>query len=313
MRQTSVFALLMVALGACAAIAQEADSKPCDDKEPTELSNPAQDLAMIRVGAQAFVVAFNKRDAKAIAALWTNGGEYIDDAGRHFLGRDAIEKGYTRFFADTPKATLRIMIDAIRLLSDNAAIEDGRAVVEPPPAGTPGFSKYTVVHVKVDGKWLMASVRDAHVETPSAFNHVADLEFLIGAWIAEEYGNKTESVCRWVANKSFVERKYTSTAVDGTKTSGVQLIGWNPDNGHVQSWNFSPDGGHAVGVWAPREGGWTAEMRGVTGDGMPTTSVNLLTRLDDNAYVWQSVQRTVGGISLPDTDEVVLKRQSAGR
>ena len=113
----------------------------------------------------------------------------------------------------------------------------------------------------------------------------------------------------WVANKSFVERKFTITHADGTKTSGVQLIGWNPLGGHVQSWSFSPDGGHAIGVWSPQQNGWTAEMHGVTGDGTPTTSVNLLMRLDDNAYVWQSVQRKAGDVALPDTDEVVLKRK----
>ena len=54
-------------------------------------------------------------------------------------------------------------------------------------------------------------------------------------------------------------------------------------------------------------------MRGVTGDGAPTTSVNLLNRLDDQAYVWQSVQRTMAGVAFPDTGEIVWKRQSASR
>jgi len=313
MRKTTFFVLLLLSSTACLGWAKEPASCPSDDKSPTEQPESSQDLAAIRAESEALVAAFNKRDAKAIAALWTEDGEYIDDIGRRFLGRDAIAKGYAAFFADNPKVTLRIMIDSVRLLSDSTAIEDGRAVVDPPPAGVPGFSKYSVVHVKVDGKWRMASVRDTHVETPSGFRNVADLAFLIGTWIAEEHGNKTESVCRWIANKSFVERKYTITAVDGTQTSGVQLIGWNPLDGHVQSWNFSPDGGHAVGIWSPQEGGWSAEMRGVTGDGVATTSVNTLRRLDENAYVWQSVQRTAGGIALPDTDEVVLKRQPATR
>ena len=134
---------------------------------------------------------------------------------------------------------------------------------------------------------------------------------MIGTWIAEEHGNKVESVCRWIANKSFVERKYTMTHVDGAKTSGVQIIGWNPQDGHVQSWNFSSDGGHAVGAWSPIQDGWSAEIRGVTGDGIVTTSINTLKRLDDNAYVWQSVQRTAGEVELQDTDEVVLKRHSS--
>ena len=110
-----------------------------------------------------------------------------------------------------------------------------------------------------------------------------------------------------------MQRDYTITLADGTKTTGVQLIGWNPQDGHVQSWNFSGDGGNAVGIWTPHQGGWTAEMRGVTGDGAPTTAVNQLTRLDENAYVWQSVQRTIGGIALADTDEIVIKRQKTPR
>ena len=50
-------------------------------------------------------------------------------------------------------------------------------------------------------------------------------------------------------------------------------------------------------------------MQGMTGDGVSTTSTNLLRRLDDNAYVWQSVDRTVGGVTVSDTEEVVLRRQ----
>ena len=214
----------------------------------------------------------------------------------------------------TPTPALKrcsLMIDSLRLLSDDAAIEDGRAMLDPTPAGAPAISKYTAVHVKVDGKWLMSTVRDVRIETPSGYHNVEDLEFLIGKWTAEEHGTTSESVCRWVANKSFVQRDYTVTHADGTTTSGLQLIGWNPEGGHVQSWNFSSDGGHAVGIWTPVEGGWVAEMRGTTGDGIPTTSINTLTRLDENAYVWQSVQPTAGGAAIPDTDEVVIKRDPA--
>ena len=122
----------------------------------------------------------------------------------------------------------------------------------------------------------------------------------------------TSTLGRWVANTSFVERSYTVTQLDHATMSGVQLIGFNPEADRIQSWNFSPDGGHALGVWSPRENGWSAAMRGVTGDGTVTTAVNLLTRLDDNAYTWQSVERTAGGAPLPDTDEIVLRRITPG-
>jgi hypothetical protein len=213
------------------------------------------------------------------------------------------------FFAANPGVKLKLNIDAVKLVSGDTAIEDGRAALDPAPPGPPATSKYMAIHVRSGDKWLMSTVRDARVETPSGYRHVADLEWLIGKWTAEEHGAKSESVFRWVANKSFVERKFQTTRPDGTATSGVQLIGWNAAAGQIQSWSFTSDGGHAVGVWSPRAGGWSAEVHGVTGDGVPTTAVNLLTRLDDGGYSWQSVQRTAGGQSLPDTDEIVLKRQ----
>ena len=107
----------------------------------------------------------------------------------------------TPVFAGMARSKIQITIDSLRPLSEHTAIEDGRAIVDPPPVGTPGISKYAVVHVKVDGKWLMASVRDAWVEAPTAVWTAADLEWLVGNWVAEEYGVKTESTCRgWWAD-----------------------------------------------------------------------------------------------------------------
>jgi uncharacterized protein (TIGR02246 family) len=270
-------------------------------------SQPAGADAAIRQSSQAFAAAFNKGDAKAVAALWTADGDYTDETGRTFKGREAIEKEYAGFFAANKGVQIKVIVDSIKLLGDGAAIEDGRAYLEPAP-GAPAISKYTAAHVKVGSEWQMATVRDSRVELPSAYKNVEDLEWLIGTWTAEEHGAKTVSVCRWIANKSFVERAYTITNHDGTTSSGLQLIGWNAQGEHVQSWNFSSDGGHAIGVWTPRDGGWEAEVRGTTGAGISTTATNHLRRLDDNAYVWQSVNRTAGGQTLPDSAEVVLRR-----
>jgi len=269
---------------------------------------PTDDLAAIRESSRAFVAAFDKGDAKAVAALWTKDGEFTDDSGQTFSGRDAIQKEYAAFFAEHPGVRLKLTIDSLKKVSADTAIEDGRAALDPAPPGPPAVSKYLAIHVRVGGQWLMSTVRDTRIETPSGYSRVEDLEWLIGKWTAEEHGAKTESVCRWVANKSFVERRFTTTRPGGAVSSGVQLIGWNPEAGQMQSWTFSSDGGHAIGVWSPRAGGWSAEVRGVTGDGLATTAVNLLTKLDDGAYTWQSIQRTAGGQPLKDTDEVVLRR-----
>ena len=52
------------------------------------------DRAAIQKAAQAFAAAFNKADAKAIAAMWTENGENREASGQTFVGRAAIEKAH---------------------------------------------------------------------------------------------------------------------------------------------------------------------------------------------------------------------------
>jgi uncharacterized protein (TIGR02246 family) len=298
----------------CAAGVSPAQDKPSDspsDKAAKPAAGDSAELAAIRAQSQAFVAAFNQGDAKAVAACWTPDGEYIDEAGRTYTGREAIAAEYAAHFKNQPKTKIRLAIDSLKLLSDSAAIEEGRAMLDPVPAGAPAISKYLAVHVKSDGQWLMSTVRDSRLELPSNYRNVADLDWLVGTWSAEEHGIKTVSVCRWIASKSFVERSYTVTHPDGLSTSGLQIIGWNPVDGNVQSWDFSAGGGHAIGVWMPLDGGWQAEVRGVTGDGVLTAATNVLRRLDEDTYVWQSTNRTAGGQGVDDTNEVIIKRQAA--
>jgi uncharacterized protein (TIGR02246 family) len=266
------------------------------------------DEAAIRAQSVAFVEAFNQGDAKALAEMWTPDGEYVDDAGRQYAGRGEIEEGYAALFAENPNATLQLTIDSLRMLGSDVAMEDGQAVVELPSGEPPTPSQYVAVHVKVDGRWLMASVRDEHVDS-SASDDMADLDWLIGTWVAEEQGVKTESVCRWLGDHSFVERRYRTTGLDGAEAEGVQIIGWNAQDKHVQSWNFSPDGGFAVAVWTPTEEGWRATVQGITSEGAASFAINHLRGLDDNAYVWQSTQRVLEETPLPDSDEIIYRRR----
>jgi uncharacterized protein (TIGR02246 family) len=140
-----------------------ADSGSTDQRQ-------ADNLNAIRQGSRAFVAAFNQGDAKTVASLWTGDGEYIDEAGKRFAGRAAIEEEYARFFAAHPGVKIEIAIDSLRLISADAAIEDGRAILDPAPASAPAVSKYTAVHVKSGGQWLMSTVRDTRVDTPSGYH-----------------------------------------------------------------------------------------------------------------------------------------------
>lgn len=267
-----------------------------------------KELATIRQSAQAFADSFNRGDAKGVAALWTKDGEYIDEAGNRSAGRDAIEKEYAKFFAKNPRAKMTVVVDSLRLVGDGTAIEDGRAMVELGPARAKGYSQYTVVHTKADGKWLMSSVRDAQLGASSSASELRELDWLIGSWSAEENGGKMEVSCRWIGEKNFIERTYAVKRGEKLISSGTQIIGWNPQAGRIQSWIFTSDGGHAVGLWTPGKSGWEIETNGMMADGTPTQALNLLTPIDKNAFSWQSVQRAAGGVSLPDAEEILLKR-----
>src|SRR5262245_13767970 len=64
--------------------------------------------------ARAFAAAFDKGDARALAAFWTADGDYTDQTGRHLKGRAAIEKAFQGLFAEHKGLKLRIDIAALR-------------------------------------------------------------------------------------------------------------------------------------------------------------------------------------------------------
>src|SRR6202022_1659083 len=119
---------------------------------------PAEEATLLK-NAEAFVEAFHKGDAKALAAFWTAEGDYTDQRGRQFKGREAIEKTFRELFAENKGLKLRINIDSLRFPTADVAIEDGTTEVSPANGAPPSRARYSIVHVKKDGQWLIESVR----------------------------------------------------------------------------------------------------------------------------------------------------------
>ena len=87
--------------------------------------------------AKAFVDAFEKGDAKAVAAFWAEDGDYVDLNGRHLQGRSAIENAFKDFFMENKGLKLRIDVNSVRFLTPDMAIEDGTTSVIPPNDAPP--------------------------------------------------------------------------------------------------------------------------------------------------------------------------------
>jgi uncharacterized protein (TIGR02246 family) len=270
----------------------------------------ASDETAIRGTADAFSKAFDRADAKALAALWTENGSLADDRGQVLKGRQAIEDQYATLFKEHPGAKMEIMIQSIEFPAPSVAVEDGLARAVDKNGASPAASRYTAVHVLHDGKWLMASVRESNSEISSNYGRLQQLQWLVGNWETKSEGATVHTCIRWIANRSFLQREYSVRQNGLTTSSGVQIIGWDPQADRVRSWSFDSLGGHGTSLWTPAAEGWRIESRGVLADGTPTSSQDFLVRVpkEDNVFGWRSVQRKIGNTTLPDLREVVLDR-----
>jgi len=302
----------LIVTTACCASAGGSEVKPKPAKaaiqKPAAQSAPSPVEKEIRADASQFVEQFNRGAAAEVASHWTGDGDYVDEYDQRYVGRKAIEKEYENFFQQYPHATLAITVDSVRQLGPETAIEDGHSTLEiwPHP---PTFGRYTVVHVKRQGQWRMASVRDMSVEAPLQQGQMADLAWLIGHWKAEHEGVLLEVVCRPIANKQFLERSYQVSKAGKVIESGTQIIGMNLLSQQINSWIFSSEGGQAVGTWGPSQHGWRIETTGVLADGNITVSIDYLSHPSEDTLVWESTGRQIGDQPLPDEEKVVLKRQ----
>src|SRR5262245_33181023 len=67
-------------------------------------SGKDKDQEASQQSSKAFATAFVKRDAKALADLWTELGEHQDAHGNVVRGRAALEKGFRALFEEHPNA-----------------------------------------------------------------------------------------------------------------------------------------------------------------------------------------------------------------
>jgi len=274
-------------------------------------ADQAEDEAAIRKAVEAYVAAFNLGDAKALAALWSPEGVYTNRlSGEQVSGREAIERQFTNIFTDWKGAKLEATSDSIRFISPAVAIEQGTAKVTRAEQASEE-SSYSAVYVKREGQWLLDRVTEE--DTPvvvSNYEQLKDLEWMIGTWVDEDEESRIETTCQWTKNRNFITRFFTVAVRDRIDVSGLQIVGWDPANKQIRSWVFDSDGGFGEGTWRKNNRSWYIQQSGTSPDGSKSSSVNIITHLDDNAFTWQSVNREVGGELLPNIDEVVVVRQA---
>jgi uncharacterized protein (TIGR02246 family) len=283
--------------------AQGVSEKPGPDQERQT------DREAIRTLAQEFSKAFEQGDAKAIAALYTPQCEYYDDnTGEMFRGREGIEQAFTDLFRKRPKSKAVAQTLSIRFLGRDTALDEGLVHIQ--PAGSePLSSQYSCLCVREDGQWRIALVR----EWGAAQEKLEDLLWLLGDWVAKSKDREVHISFRWNDNKTMILNQFTIKEADRVAFSGTQRIGRDPQTGQIRSWTSDGNGGRGQAFWVRDGNSWLLDANGLLADGTETSSVNILTRIDNDHFTWRSVDRQIGGEELPATDPIKVLRTKGAK
>lgn len=278
--------------------------------EAQQSGEPPAAEAAIKKAVAAYVEAFNKHDAKALAEQWSPEAVYINRiTGEEVVGQKAIAEQFTAIFKAQPSLKIDVSTQSVQLLSPNVAVEHGTASLVA-AKGTPEVIEYTAVYVKRDGKWLLDRVTDKAPEIiPTHYEHLKELEWMVGSWIDDDDISSVKTECNWTKNRNFLTRSFTVTVGDQVDMSGMQVIGWDAAAKQIRSWTFDSDGGFAEAVWTHKKDRWYVHNKGVLADGKTATMVNIIKPLDKDSFTWQTTERTVSGELLPNINEVRIVRE----
>lgn len=267
------------------------------------------DEAAIRANVAAYVEAYNRQDAAALAALWSDHGIYQNPlSGTEVSGREAIEQEFATVLKEFEDAKLEVSVTSIEFVSPSVAVEQGTAQVVSVDS-SPEIAEYSAVHVKQGDKWLLDRVTEKeNVATVSHYEQLKPLEWLIGTWVDEDDEARVEGTCQWAKNQNFITRSFTVEMPGQPELTGVQFIGWDASKGKIRSWAFDSDGGFTEGTWTNKENRWIVESAAVLPDGRKASSINIMKLLDDSTVSWQITGRDVDGEILPNLPEVKISR-----
>lgn len=263
----------------------------------------AGDEAAIRKAAADFIQAVEKGDAKAVAASWTEEGEYIGDDGTTIRGRANIEAAYKKAFARNKNLKVEITVESIRFPSKDTAIEEGYAKRYRENSEHSTSSRYSVLHVREGGRWLMALLR----EWPDEGVSLRDFDWLIGTWEAKTDDTEVRTTYKWDAKKNSI-RCEIAIKGEGRNVTATQVLLKDPRTGQLRSWVFDDDGGFGDGTWTRDGKRWVIAATGVQGDGGELTATNILVPVDKDTFTWQSTERTLDGAALPNIPPVKVRR-----
>ena len=272
--------------------------------------NAAQVVMPERESIQAiderYVKAFNSGDADAAARDFSKDAVYVTDDGTTLHGVDEIKKALAEQFKDMEGATLKLNVYGIDVAPDKQhATERGVSIVAKDGIQEP--SGYVAEFTREGDQWRLSRV----VEQPQAptAEHLQDLAWMIGDWVDPSADSTIRTKVEWSLDRGFITRKFAVAGAGTRELSGIEYIGWDPENKEIQSWYFDSEGGHGSGQWRKEGNGWIEESSGVMPDGGTASATQYtFTPIDENSFSWRVANRKVADEAQEDVPEIIIHR-----
>jgi hypothetical protein len=179
------------------------------------------------------------------------------------------------------------------------ALTVGAAPVQAQETGQPSEDKATTSR----------AARPSAAEEVSHYEHLKELEWMIGEWVDEGEEATITTVCKWTKNRNFMTRSFTVTFAEGLELEGTQVVGWDPVARQIRSWMFDSEGGFGQGRWTRQGNRWVVKASQVLKGGRRASAINVLTYVDQNTFTWQSIGREIAGELQPNVPEVTIVRK----
>jgi len=281
----------------------------------TESVSSAQDssstdprVTAVATSIRSFAAAFNAGDAQKLSSHFAEDGEYIDDDGTLFKGRENIEAEFAAFFKAVPGSQIAIDVNDIRFIGKSMALEEGTVRVTQGQAGAVFVSRYIVVYTLTRDRWQIASARDLDSRPAGHHDRLKPLEWLIGDWVDESDESTVATSNRWSEDGNYILTRF-HIDMDGTRVmSGMQRIGWDPQKQEIRSWIFDSEGGFGNGIWTGVDAGWIVKSTFVLPDGSSASATSTYAPQGQDAFRLTLSQRILSGRPLPNISVDVVRR-----
>ncbi|MDX2081117.1 MAG: SgcJ/EcaC family oxidoreductase [Terrimicrobiaceae bacterium] len=258
---------------------------------------------------EAYVAAFNKGDAAAVAGFWAEDGEYVSPDGKVVRGRAAIRSLFDDFFSENKGLSLTIESESLRVLGDDVALESGTTTVLPKAGGAPSSSRFANTWVRKGDQWLLAGVTESALAPVDRSSELAGLAWALGRWQATTpSGERILLSIEPGPQGNFLILRRTVLAKEIPVSGGTEWIGWDPANQIIRSWSFDDDGGFSETRWKPSDGGWALESQHTLRNGAVLEEMQSITPNKDGSISVKSLKMTSGGTVIEPVDAVVFTR-----